>query len=632
MAEDIDVSHYNTGTASVTAGATAVVGQGTTWTSVRKGDMFGTHVGDGIRILEIVDDTHLTLAHNWTGPNQTTAAYEIQRTPYDIGYLQRLEELILLLNSGNLEAFAGLVGVADFLPIFTGPGTLALINKADLTSGIQTDAEVEDMAGRAAFDAQIAGFLVLVNDVGSDFGPENAGRAALFYKKSNANADWSNPGYVTGPVGPMPNVEAGTITTGAPGTDYEVTIDPITGGYEINFTIPAPPGFYWENTYNPANTYALSSVVRYNGSSFIATQAVPISTPPSGAFPPVDTAYWDVLAARGSDGDIDGVTAFWQERITTDIDREAAISELSISVNPPQGRLTLTEGVAVPTVDVVGANSVHYVPAIGDRIPIFDGTIFKTYSIDAGLSLKLDPDPSHSGYHIVDAAFDVFIAFHGSTLRIGTGPAWATAKARNAQVKRNDGIWVNSASIVLRYGSGSGETFTVDAEKATLLGTIATDTIAGQVSDNSFSRRHVSNLYNAVLRPLIAKGDGVAHTYSINAFRLSGLAPESILSVVQTLPGASFRARASSGPVTNNSATRVNYITGIGIDSTTEPAATQFNPGFCTDTTYEISTVDLLTNGIMGITKYNWLEYGAGSGVQTWSNSIYSGIMMEIYS
>jgi len=114
MADDIDVSHYNTGTATIANGSVNVVGQGTTWTSVRKGDMFGTHVGDGIRILEIIDETHLTLAHNWTGPSQTTAAYEIQRTPYDIGYLQRLEELILLLNSGNVEALAGLAGV-DFI-------------------------------------------------------------------------------------------------------------------------------------------------------------------------------------------------------------------------------------------------------------------------------------------------------------------------------------------------------------------------------------------------------------------------------------------------------------------------------------------------------------------------------------
>lgn len=125
MPIDIDISHYNTGTATVAANGTSVTGQGTTWAgSVRAGDLFGTHKGDGIRILSVNSNTSLTLAYPWTGGAQSAAAYEIQRTPYDIGYQRAVEELLLHLGGGNIEAFADLTGTANTLPYFTGAGAM----------------------------------------------------------------------------------------------------------------------------------------------------------------------------------------------------------------------------------------------------------------------------------------------------------------------------------------------------------------------------------------------------------------------------------------------------------------------------------------------------------------------------
>lgn len=287
------------GTLTITNGSTAVTGAGTSWlaSDLRQGDLIlWIEGGDGFwqPILQSVDsNTALTLAEPWEGPTLAAARYRI-RYQWDSSRVSaQSRQLIELLDNGNLLAFSALTGPG--VPVFNGPHSIVIKPETDFINGVSFDVQVDTLPDRAAYDGQSAGFTVLVADVGD-------GRSAVYSKNSNASADWSDPAYITGPVGPMPNIEAGTIATGLPGTSYIVTIDPITGGYEINFTIPAPPGFYWENVYNPANTYPLSSVVRYNGSSFIAVQAVPLATPPSGAFPPVDTAYWEVLASKGADG------------------------------------------------------------------------------------------------------------------------------------------------------------------------------------------------------------------------------------------------------------------------------------------------------------------------------------------
>lgn len=122
MAIDIDQSHYNTGTASV-AGA-VVTGIGTSFTVLRKGDLYGTHRGAGVRIASIEDDTHMTLAYDVPALYQANGPYEVQRTPYDIGYLAAIEDLIRTYGIGPLPALAELDGTGGDKGItLTGAGS-----------------------------------------------------------------------------------------------------------------------------------------------------------------------------------------------------------------------------------------------------------------------------------------------------------------------------------------------------------------------------------------------------------------------------------------------------------------------------------------------------------------------------
>lgn len=244
MADYTFPTSYSVGTATVAAGSTTVTGQGTFWLSedpklspLRSGDLFGTHVGIAIRILEVVSDTELTLAHEWPGEDQTAAAYEIQLTPRIVGAQEATRRLLIALANGNLEAFAALVSGADLLPIFTGSGTMGTISKSDLINGVSYDVQVPDITARAAYDGSEEGFAVLVSDTGD-------GRSALYTKRSATSADWSEPAYITGATGeegPYTTIIFAPVQTLPPGGNVTMTTDTSVPG-QITITLGVPVG------------------------------------------------------------------------------------------------------------------------------------------------------------------------------------------------------------------------------------------------------------------------------------------------------------------------------------------------------------------------------------------------------
>jgi len=155
------------------------------------------------------------------------------------------------------------------------------------------DVQVDVLADRDAYNDHAASFRVLVSNVGD-------GRAAIYSKNSPASGDWSAPAYVTGPTG-----AASTV-----------------------------PGVVWRGAYAAGTTYAINDGVTFNGSSFRKLTTAAAGTAPSSATPPVNTAAWEVLAAKGSNGTITGVTSFWSDRILNDTTGAAARAGLGVEEFP----------------------------------------------------------------------------------------------------------------------------------------------------------------------------------------------------------------------------------------------------------------------------------------------------------
>ena len=292
-------SDYVTGTISLTNGSANFTGTSTGWllAGFKEGDTIIDITGatEYMGVIATIDANGSgTLTKAWEGPTLSDVAYRMRYQPDGARVSAQARNLIELMGNGNLQAMAGLSGSANQVPMFTGPGAMTLVPKTDLVSGANYDVQVDDLAARAAYDAQAEGYAVFVADVGD-------GRAAIYSKVSATSGDWSDPAYVTGPAGPLPDVTIGTVTTGDPGSAAQVTATPTIDGVELDFSIPAGEGFAFQGAYSGATTYVLGDVAQESGSSWILTVAESTGNAPP-TLPTTSNAYWQLLARQGIDG------------------------------------------------------------------------------------------------------------------------------------------------------------------------------------------------------------------------------------------------------------------------------------------------------------------------------------------
>ncbi len=314
------ITWYGDGAATVAVGSRTVTGTDTGWltavaglTPIKAGDKFGIHVGRPIVIEKIVSDTELLLADDWPGPAQTDAPYKVELTSPTIAAVEAMRRLLASLSNGNLDSLSQVPVGVDQLPIGIGPGVFSFINKSELVQGVRYDAWAANLADRANFDGQPAGYAVLVVNIGD-------GRAALYIKISSAAGDWSAPSYVTGPVGPAGVNQRGNYSAG---TAYAIRDIVQYGGStwiaKVATTGNAPPtlptientqwllfarsgtaGVVDRGTYSGAAAYQANDIVLNNGSTWIALQPTTGNAPP--VLPTESDTYWRLLARKGTDG------------------------------------------------------------------------------------------------------------------------------------------------------------------------------------------------------------------------------------------------------------------------------------------------------------------------------------------
>jgi collagen type VII alpha len=140
----------------------------------------------------------------------------------------------------------------------------------------------------------------------------------------------------------------------------------------------------------------------------------------------------------------------------------------------PGGRLSLSSTAAVQATDVAGGTSIYYLPMYHPYLPVVGLTL-----PSAGVSLALDSNTGHTGYQASGSLYDLFLYDDSGTLVLGTGPAWSSTSARGTgagttQIDQTTvaGIWTNTNSMTLRFGSASGNTLTASAGTALYVGTM----------------------------------------------------------------------------------------------------------------------------------------------------------------
>lgn len=302
-----------------------------------------------------------------------------------------------------------------------------------------------------------------------------------------------------------------------------------------------------------------------------------------------------------------------------------AISALTASLQAliaqPQGRLTMTSATPVLTTGVTAGSAVYYTPYTGAQISIYDGVIFNVKTF-AELTLTLNAS------HTANSIYDVFVWEESGVVTVGTGVGWNTATAGagargtgagTTELTRLSGILVNAVSMTMRNGA---TTYTVDANKATYVGSIYMDGTNGQLSClTAYGQSRKWGVWNAYnRRPIILRAGDATATWSASGVRqLNGSANNfaAVFCGLAEEPAKAVFRQMASGTVGATGTMGVQV--GIGVNSTTVFSGYAGRPsgGAASsnlDVTLEATGSHVLLP-VLGLNNLNMLEDNVGSAI-----------------
>lgn len=207
-----------------------------------------------------------------------------------------------------------------------------------------------------------------------------------------------------------------------------------------------------------------------------------------------------------------------------------------VGYSPPQGRLTLTSGVAVPSASVAGAATVYYTPAVGSIVPVYDGTHFVPTPF-AELSQTTTDTTKSPAAVAASSLYDIFVWNDAGTIRATRGPAWTNDTTRSAgtALVLVGGIYLNNAVIT----NGPA------AQRGTYVGTIRSN--ASSTIDFIFGTA--------------AAGGGAAFFYVWNLYNQAYFQTE-VNDTTASWTYASATVRAAN----NSTSNRISFVSGLAIN------------------------------------------------------------------
>jgi len=268
--------------------------------------------------------------------------------------------------------------------------------------------------------------------------------------------------------------------------------------------------------------------------------------------------------------------------------------------NAQDFRLTLASAIAVSTSDVTAATTIYCTPYKGNKISLYDGTNWNTRS-SAQFSLALGTLTSGKPY-------DVFCYDNAGTPTLEF-LAWTNDTTRATALAYQDGILVKSGAATRRY-----------------LGTFYTT--SATTTEDSTANRYLWNYYNRVSRAMQRLETAVTWTYTTASFRQangnSANQLNFVIGVSEETVSAELLVRVS------NSNTNVQFVGGIGLDSTTSEATSGYLRG---EQYTQASNVNLTQKASLnalipaGRHYLAWLEYSQASGSSTWVGNSQFGML-----
>ena len=260
------------------------------------------------------------------------------------------------------------------------------------------------------------------------------------------------------------------------------------------------------------------------------------------------------------------------------------------------GRLTTESGVPVSTSDRTSQGTLYFTPYNGNCISIYDGSRWKLYSFtERSLALTMT-----SGKN-----YDVFIYDNNGALTLELSSAWTNDTTRAESLTLLDGVYVKTTNTSRRYLG------TIRAS-----GSNVTEDSGGGSTSQTGGKRFVWNMYNRVRRPISVFDGTNSWSYSTASYRQANNASGNKVEVVNGAAESLINLQVLA--LVNNTAA-LNTKVGIGEDAVNAQATGAYwAAGIPTANGFANPTAALSKTVALGYHYYAWLEYGSGSGTQTW--------------
>lgn len=302
----------------------------------------------------------------------------------------------------------------------------------------------------------------------------------------------------------------------------------------------------------------------------------------------------------------------------------------------PGGRITLESGVDKSVADQTGKTSIFYALSAHNWIPIWDGSRWDNYEFSQ-LTLPLNSNAGHTGYHQGGKPFDVWATLSGGSPLLGTGPAWTdnTTRSAGTALTRKDGRYVNNTTMTLRFGTASGDTMSVSANQALYLGTIYTSA-DGQCED-SLLKRYVWNTYNRAKRPMRVLEATDSWSYASGTIRQARGSSANQVDFIRGLDEDAAVAEVF-GRFSQTDASQAGFVH-VGLDATNAAATGCIMVGGA-GVAGHVTPIMARWSGFPGLGKHYiaWLESTSAVGTTTFSGdggapaSVQAGLQVEIFA